>query len=348
MEMLCPECMGPLTSPDGKWATCTLHGGRYEILFMRPASVAAPVKGPSVAPPAPGPSDQPKAMAPEKVKTQCLHCGQRYWVDLKDVGRTTRCKTCHSEFELVALVEETDVSSPPQPIAQTPAPQQIPTATTCPRHPTAQVSHQCARCQTPVCATCEFPQPDGTYLCPDCVMRANQPGGAVAAAVPPGVPAAVPAAPVVPLGTVCRWHPNTQAVQICKACGAAMCQTCDFVFPGNLHLCPACATAPQQGLTGKRRAYLIWSYVLAVWATVVLAFIMSGALADSVQTEEDAMALGVAMLLLILVPAIIGTALGSAAMRRNSKPISVWVATIWNAVLIGAHILLCIIGSFSG
>jgi hypothetical protein len=35
-------------------------------------------------------------------------------------------------------------------------------------------------------------------------------------------------------------------------------------------------------------------------------------------------------------------------MERRSKPVSVWVATIWNGIIVGLFILLCIIGITMG
>jgi hypothetical protein len=154
--------------------------------------------------------------------------------------------------------------------------------------------------------------------------------------------------PPVVIGQLCVRHSAVQAIQVCKVCGAAMCQTCDFVFPGNIHLCPTCATSPEKGLKGKRRTYLIWSYILAGWSTLASVFFLSGAAAEGMGSEADAEVLGIMMTFLLLIPALIGLALGCSAMERRSKPVSVWVATIWNGIIVGLFILLCIIGITMG
>jgi hypothetical protein len=126
-----------------------------------------------------------------------------------------------------------------------------------------------------------------------------------------------------------------------------VCQTCDFSFPGNIHLCPKCATEPQKGLKGKRKAYLIWSYILAGWSTLATIFFLGGG-AAGMGEEAGAEGIGLMMTFFMLIPAIIGMALGSSAMERRSKPISVWVATLWNGLIVALFILLCIVGLSMG
>ena len=126
-----------------------------------------------------------------------------------------------------------------------------------------------------------------------------------------------------------------------------MCTTCDFALPGGIHVCPACATAPQTVLSSRRKKLLIGSYALAVWSTLALAVLLSGALAEMGKTKEGEMALGLIFSVVVLVPSIIGTALGfSAKDRRLANPPQVWVAVVWNSVLLGAYLLLCVIGTF--
>ena len=61
MELLCPECLGPLVTRDGRTATCTLHGGEYRILFLRGQLVAPPASRPPIM------STPPVAAAPVQV-----------------------------------------------------------------------------------------------------------------------------------------------------------------------------------------------------------------------------------------------------------------------------------------
>src|SRR5262249_42277069 len=50
MEMICPECMGPLRAATAATAKCTLHGGIYRMLFVRAVAFAPPPAPPATAP----------------------------------------------------------------------------------------------------------------------------------------------------------------------------------------------------------------------------------------------------------------------------------------------------------
>jgi len=55
---------------------------------------------------------------------------------------------------------------------------------------------------------------------------------------------------------------------------------------------------------------------------------------------------GVVLTFLLLLPSVIGMALGfSAVDRRLSNPPMLWVATIWNILIVAGFLLLCIIGN---
>jgi hypothetical protein len=76
---------------------------------------------------------------------------------------------------------------------------------------------------------------------------------------------------------------------------------------------------------------------------------LSGAPANIIQSETAEEAIGFAMAFMIFIPSLIGTALGFAAIdRRLSNPFSVWIAAIWNGIILGIYVLLCIIGLFVG
>lgn len=94
MKMVCPDCLGPLVSADGKTARCTLHGGQYQVLFVVGDPVAAPPPLPApvertvpaeadtiaLAPPAPvaagGPPARPCAFHASNPATATCHmCG---------------------------------------------------------------------------------------------------------------------------------------------------------------------------------------------------------------------------------------------------------------------------------
>ncbi len=407
MEMFCPECMGVLVTSDGKWANCTLHGQRYEILFSRsdyqPPKVAEAQQQFASLPR----SAEEKLRLLEKVLTRCPHCGQKYEVSAEKVGKKAQCKKCHLKFQITATGQEVTSSNVPEAEAtESSGLDKTSQRTMCTKHPNLLANYTCARCDAPICQSCDFPQADGSHLCPDCVTKKdqtkpvpdiaeikktwqNEPDKWVLKAAtmdikeyPPEVAkiireeainrrlitqedarksesdvaladtgqagSVVARQPAVPVGQLCMRHPGVQAVQICKVCGSAMCETCDFVFPGNIHLCPTCATSPRKGLKGKRRTYLIWSYILGVWSTLATLFFLSGAAAESVGSQADVEVLGIMMVFTMLVPAIIGMALGCSAMERHSKPISVWVATLWNGAIVGLFILLSIIGITMG
>jgi hypothetical protein len=160
------------------------------------------------------------------------------------------------------------------------------------------------------------------------------------------MPAAA-ASPVLPLpgGVMCARHLEVAAVRRCAICSSPLCPTCDFQMPGYFHICPDCATKPQQEMSSTRKRNLIISFALAVWATLGLAVLFSGALADMATSEGGAQALGMAIHLLVLVPAIIGAALGLGCYdRKLSNPIAIIVAAVWNGLIVAGILLLEIIG----
>jgi hypothetical protein len=383
MEMLCPQCMGELTKSDGKYVTCSLHGARYEVLFSRFQNRQVPKPLNQQDPARSGPSINPES--PRTVLVKCPNCSAGYKIPAAHIGKSAVCKKCSQKFKL-------DVEKPAESVGSlmvlgrsSEAPPKKPN---CARHPDVAAEYVCANCEAAMCKTCMFPKEDGTYLCPDCIIKENQsktnpnlenirklwqespdeyvkkaatediqgyePSVAriiIDEAVKRGLVVterqALPVSPVAP-GQMCLWHPAVQAVQLCKICNSPVCQTCDFTLPGNIHICPRCATARPQGLSGKRRSYMIWSYILAAWSTLGAVFFMSGAAAAAMGPDIDTQAIGLLFMLVTLVPAIIGTALGSAAMQRNSKPISVWITFLWNGLIIVLFLLLSIVGLLSG
>jgi hypothetical protein len=164
------------------------------------------------------------------------------------------------------------------------------------------------------------------------------------------VPASDPTPPIgnnppVREGIVCAQHPKVQAIQQCRKCGGFMCATCDFAFPGDVHFCPACASRGEEGLSGKRKKFMIWSFVLAAWSTVGMTCLVSGAMRGVARTKEDQTALGLVLIFFVLGPAITGLSLGVTAKRKQaSNPAALWIAVIWNAVLVTSYVMLTLIG----
>jgi hypothetical protein len=155
--------------------------------------------------------------------------------------------------------------------------------------------------------------------------------------------------PAIPVGVHCVQHPAVAATSQCKLCGAFMCATCDFTLPGNLHVCPSCATAPRTEMSPRRKRFMWGAYGFAIFATLGLGLLMSGVFAGMAETKGGESALGILISLLVLVPAIVGMGMGFSAIdRRLANPMALWIATIWNIILIVAYVLLCVVGLFMG
>jgi hypothetical protein len=205
----------------------------------------------------------------------------------------------------------------------------------CHRHPNVDAIAECDECGAPVCATCEFSE-FGCTFCPDCAAR------------PAGERRTGSQREKV-YGN-CEKHPNNPAIAKCRKCRALICSTCEFRFPGNLVYCPACATAAPTGLSSKRKTVMVWSYVLAVWATLgILVFLVVTAQLPQQEDPGETVAIEVAFNFLVLSPAIIGAALGVSAFDKNlHNPPTLWIAPIWNGLILLAIILLMVVGFMAG
>jgi hypothetical protein len=194
----------------------------------------------------------------------------------------------------------------------------------------------CPGCNAAICDLCAFPQDDGSRLCPACAtVQAAEPGVR-------GGPALE--APAVQ-DRKCKQHPGVTAVQICHICKEPMCATCDFLLPGNFHVCPTCATAPQAPLSPKRKKMLIGSFALAGWCTLFMAVLLGGGFRSMARDKESQQALGLLVMALLLAPAIAGVALGvNSKGRSSSGSFAPWIAIAWNGMILGGYILLMIIG----
>jgi len=127
-----------------------------------------------------------------------------------------------------------------------------------------------------------------------------------------------------------------------------MCQTCTFDFAGGVKICPTCATATPK-LSPQRKKNLIASYIVAVWCTIVMAAVFSGALRGFVHDKESREAVGSLIMVLLPLPALVGTALGFAAMdRRLPNTMAMWIAAVWNGLILAGFVLLMIIGMLGG
>jgi hypothetical protein len=151
----------------------------------------------------------------------------------------------------------------------------------------------------------------------------------------------------VAAGTVCRTHQQNAAVAYCRSCAAPICNTCDFAFPNGVHVCPHCVSRPPQRITPTRKAQLIWSYALAVAATVGI--VITAIVAMGMASQEDVILLGLVVIALVLAPNMAGLGVSLCATdKRLGNPPVVWGAVIWNGILtlliVGAHLLSMVNG----
>ncbi len=249
-------------------------------------------------------------------------------------GRTARCATHGGQFEILFL--RSPLAAPPR--APNALSFTLVPGAMCAQHPSIPAACACTDCGTPVCGTCAFDEPDGSRLCPNCARRRATFGPPKAAA-----------GPLVPAGVCCVQHPQLQATAQCKTCGAFMCDTCKFEVPGGICICPACAASPRTTLSPKRKKMLIGSYALAVWCTVVMGALMAGAFKGMVTDKDDEEMFGYVLMLILVAPAIVGISLGVGVMdRRLPNTMAMWIVTIWNGVILGAFILLMIVGIMKG
>ncbi len=329
MSLLCPECLGPLALQRST-AKCTLHGGFYRILYVRPqvmadaghagtlAPLPAPVAAPSFVPPPPVPVVAPAAPPP-----------------------VPQTQPVSVPLPVPATPPPSVVPPPPPPVVAA-APPPLPAVEEgCRRHPEKLTRLRCARCQAPVCATCAFLQADGTALCPDCGRGR-----------PLGLTGAAPATTAAVVGVVaahhCSDHPELPAVARCSHCGKPICQTCDFAFPPDLHYCPTCAVESTTTVTWRRKRSVIAAYVIAAWCTVGFpVFIVLAAMGGG-GSEAKQTALGGLLMLFVFFPSVAGTALGVGAVdRRAGTPWWIWGAVVWNSLILAGMMLLMLIGSLS-
>jgi hypothetical protein len=209
----------------------------------------------------------------------------------------------------------------------------------CRFHPSVPAVCRCGHCGAAICETCRF----GGDLCPQCAESGMN------VAPPWAVP--VPAASALPEGTMCRTHTGVPAVQRCQVCHAPVCATCDFAYPGNIHLCPRCATDTRSTLSAKRKQLVSWSIALAILSTlstIALVLAVSGAL-GGFSDEAGLEAMDVILSNAARIMTLIGTALGIAALdKRLGNPGVIWVSVIWNGVLLLLWLFLIVLGLLAG
>ena len=222
----------------------------------------------------------------------------------------------------------------------------------CPQHPDAAAAYVCAECGSSVCIDCCFTMPDQSVCCKRCLDAKAAPAASEPAplvlrmAAPAPIAPTWPSIPLLP-GTGCVQHPDVRPSAHCKYCGIGVCRTCDFVFPGELHLCPVCATTSTARLSPRRKSYLIAAFALAGWSSLGLSVLVSGALAGMVEDRSSQTLVGIMVILFIALPSVVGTAMAMSAMRKGANTIAVWIAMVWNVLMLAGFAMLMIIGTLS-
>lgn len=248
-------------------------------------------------------------------------------------GDSMRCSIHGGQYRVLFLRE-------PHAVASASAAIPVGENEACANHPNVAAETRCSACGAAICNLCAVAQPDGSQFCASCFTHRATARTPSAALLPVYRP------PAVASGTKCRTHSEVDAVQRCVRCSAPVCSTCDFVFPGNVHLCPQCAASPQKTVTGTRKKTLVFSYILAAWCSVGLVLLFSGVFARMMRTSEDVEMIGIVIWIGIMIPSLIGTGLSVGSMdKRLGNSTAVWIATIWNAIILGVLILLIILGN---
>lgn len=235
----------------------------------------------------------------------------------------------------------------------------VPTSAVCGAHPRQPAVTRCSSCGKQLCALCTFElggwdfcgdcalrQADvaeGRRLCPECgrSMPAEAETCDCGRALEKPVSASPPARRwKVPEGA-CVNHLGSPAVITCALCARSICDVCDFVLPGGIHVCPSCIEAQSTADASPKRKS--WSYLalgLAAWSTLLFALLVGGlfnSIFNSEGGEEASGVIGAA----ILWPCVIGTGIAVAARDKRLKNTGLMNAAVWwNAIIAGIFLLL--------
>ena len=210
----------------------------------------------------------------------------------------------------------------------------------CAFHPELRAVFVCAKCQQPICNLCSYSRTDGSRYCSQCATAAP-----TLAPTKARIVGQTDAPPLPVQSRRCVQHPNVAAARTCKSCLRPMCAVCDFLLPGNLHLCPVCVSAPSRPMSRGRKGLLIAAYAMAAYNTIGFVAVASGMFAS--MARADKAMFGLAYAFLLSLPSLVGAAIGvSCFEQRLRNPPSVWIAAIWNCLLMGIHLIFIVIGSF--
>ena len=138
-----------------------------------------------------------------------------------------------------------------------------------------------------------------------------------------------------------------QAISFCNKCKTPICATCDFTFPNDLHICPKCAENNEIVISPKRKKSVIWSFVCAAGALIL--FVVFLVAVQGIRSESELEVFSMLFGTLIIAASATGVALGIGAMdKRLGNTPSMWIAAVCNMIVLGAMLLLCLVGLFTG
>jgi hypothetical protein len=147
------------------------------------------------------------------------------------------------------------------------------------------------------------------------------------------------------LNSSCINHPQVTAQFKCIHCNAALCPTCAFSFPGDIHLCPVCIRKKPSELNPKIKRNACISIFTAAFSFFSWFFLVITQ--DKLEDTLYPAAIGWIALLFTLFPAITGYAMGVGVLpKKGKKPILLLIGIICNSILIAFFILFAIIGIF--
>ena len=165
---------------------------------------------------------------------------------------------------------------------------------------------------------------------------------------PPLVDRALPvsaAAPINPsrVKPPCAFHPTVTSVQVCDNCRKATCAVCDFLFLGNIHVCPICVAAPPPKVSGSR-AFL----AIAGLSLSVVSMAMWGAFVTGTLGQFDAGTAGQIFVWAIMFPGFGAFALSVSALdRRLGNNLLLWIGAGLSSLFTAVLLTLIIIGNLS-
>ena len=221
--------------------------------------------------------------------------------------------------------------------------------TACAVHPRQKAVGDCAACRKPICALCSFDLNRERY-CSDCAAeqatiqnRQMESGGLITLGLT-SAPSGGFRRRDVPAPN-CADHPDNPSVAYCRLCAKPICATCDFALPGGVHLCPSCVENSQSSdeISPKRKKLSYIGLGLAVWSTIMLVLMFSGAFNEMLTDDEGGQAADVILTNITLWPLLIGTGLSMSAIDRKLKSTGLMkVAVWWNGILAGIFLLFII------